>query len=90
MSNEKRFLLAVEGNDGAKLVMEFESEHFITGKMQAAEDLGVWCKRLTEKDLVSGDYEGAQLYDMTHHATSKIFFLEQWEHFLKKSNSNLT
>ena len=24
MSNEKRFLLAVEGNDGAKLVMELE------------------------------------------------------------------
>jgi len=72
------------------MVLEFESEHFISGKMKAADELGIWCKRLSDEDLISGDYESAKLYDMTHHATSKIFFLEQWQHFFKKTDGNLT
>jgi len=88
MANDERFLLAIEGKDGAKLVLQFESEHFISGKMKAAKDLGMWCKRLSEEDMKSGQYDDAHIYDMAHHATSKIFFLEQWLHIFKMTNSD--
>jgi len=27
---------------------------------------------------------------MAHHAASRIFFLEQWQHYFKKTNGKLT
>ncbi|GEM_PF-4829614 len=32
MSPPERFLLAFQGTDGKKIVLEFESEHYLTGK----------------------------------------------------------
>ncbi len=83
MSKPERFLLALMGNDDKKIVLEFESEHFLNGKLNAARDLKVWARRLTVEEFKSDEYKDAQHYDMKHPATSKIFFLEQWKNYLQ-------
>jgi hypothetical protein len=82
MSPLERFFLVLQGNDGKKIVLEFESEHFLSGKFKAAKDLGVWVRRLTAEEFESEDYRGVLHYDMRHHATSSIFHLEQWRNYL--------
>ncbi len=82
MTPPERFLLAFQGNDGKKNVLEFESEHYLTGKWNAAKNLGVWVRRLTAEKFESEEYRDVQHYDMRHSATSTIFYLEQWKNFL--------
>ena len=82
MSEPERFLLAFQGNDGKKMVLEFESEHYLSGKLKAAKDLNVWVKRLTVEEFQSDEYKDVQHYDMRHSGTSKIFYLEQWKNYL--------
>ena len=82
MSQVEQFLLAFQGNDNRKIVLEFESEHYLAGKLNAANDLGVWVRRLTLEELRSEEFRDVQVYDMRHDATSKIFHLEQWMHYL--------
>jgi hypothetical protein len=82
MSQSNPFLLAFEGNDSRKIVLEFESEKYLAGKLNAANDLGVWVRRLTLEELRSEDFRGVQVYDMRHDATRKIFHLEQWQNYL--------
>jgi len=65
-----------------KNVLEFESEHYLTGKWNAAKDLGVWVRRLTAEEFESEEFRGFQHYDMRHSPTSTIFHLEQWENYL--------
>jgi len=76
------FLLAFQGNDSRKIVLEFESEHYLKGKLTAANNLGVWVRRLTLEEFESDGYQGIRPYDMRHDATSRIFHLEQWMHYL--------
>ena len=76
------FLLAFQGNDSRKIVLEFESEHDLAGKLNEANDLGVWVRRLTLEELRSEDFRNVQVYDMRHDATRKIFHLEQWRNYL--------
>ena len=82
MSQSDSFLLAFQGNDSRKIVLEFESEHYLTGKLNAANDLGVWVRRLTLEELKSKEFRDVQVYDMRHEATGKIFHLEQWRNYL--------
>jgi hypothetical protein len=82
MSQSDPFLLAFQGNDSRKIVLEFESKYDLAGKLNAANDLGVWVRRLTLEELRSEDFRGVQVYDMRHDPTSKIFHLEQWMHYL--------
>ena len=86
MSLPERFLLAFQGTDGKKIVLEFESDHFLTGKWNAAKDLGVWVRRLTTEEFESEDFKEVQHYDMRHSATSSIFHLEQWKNYLKNED----
>ena len=82
MTQAERFLLVFQFYDGTKVVLEFESEHFLSGKLKAAKDLKVWVRRLTAEELNSEEYQGVQHYDMRDSGTSKIFFLEQWRNNL--------
>lgn len=82
MSSPESFLLALQGNDGKKIVLEFESEHYLNGKLNAANNLGIWVRRLTVEELQSEEYQDVQHYEMRHSATSKIFHLEQWQNYL--------
>lgn len=82
MSSPKYFLLAFQGNDGNKIVLDFESEHYLSGKLAAANNLGIWVRRLTAAELETEEFKEAQLFDMRHHVTSKIFHLEQWQNYL--------
>ena len=82
MSEAERFLLALQCIDGKKIVLEFESEHYLSGKLAAAENMKVWVHRLTAEELESDGYQGIRPYDMRHEATSRIFQLEQWMHYL--------
>lgn len=82
MSEPERFLLALQGNDGKKIILEFESEHFLTGKWNAAKDLKVWVRRLSAEEFESGEFEDVQHFDMRHSGTSTIFHLEQWMNYL--------
>ena len=66
MSPPERFLLVLQGTDEKKIVLEFESEHFLTGKWNAAKDLGVWVRRLTAEEFESDEYRGVLHYDMRH------------------------
>ena len=86
MSSPERFFLALQGNDGKKIVLEFESEHYLSGKLKAAKDLGVWVRRLTAEAFESEEYRGVLHYDMRHSGTSTIFHLEQWRNYLKNEN----
>ena len=80
MSLSEDFFLAFQGSDGKKIVLEFE--HYLNGKLTAANELGVWVRRLSAEELKAEAFRDAQLYDMWHHATSKIFHLEQWQNYL--------
>jgi len=82
MSQSDSYLLAFQGNDSRKIVLEFESEHYLSGKLNAANDLGVWVRRLTLEELRSEDFRDVQVFDMRHDATGKIFHLEQWQNYL--------
>ena len=82
MSPPERFFLVLQGNDGKKIVLEFESEHFLSGKFKAAKALGVWVRRLSAEEYESEEFKNVQHYDMRHPATSTIFHLEQWKHYL--------
>jgi hypothetical protein len=82
MSEPERFLLALQSIDGKKIVLEFESEHYLNGKKNAAQALKVWVRRLTAEEFESDGYQGIRPYDMRHDATSRIFHLEQWMHYL--------
>ena len=82
MSQTEQFLLALKGNDNRKIVLEFESEHYLSGKLNAANELGVWVRRLSSDEMQSEEFKDAQLYDMRHEATSTIFHLEQWRNYL--------
>jgi len=82
MAEAERFLLMFQFYDGTKVVLEFESEHYLSGKFQAAKDLNVWVRRLSSDALNSGEYNNIQHYDMRDTGTSKIFFLEQWRNNL--------
>jgi len=82
MSESGRFLLALKCIDGKKIVLEFESEHYLSGKLKAAKNMKVWVHRLTAEEFESEEYKGIQPYDMRHDATSRIFHLEQWMHYL--------
>ena len=82
MSPLERFLLAFQGTNGKKIVLEFESDHYLTGKWKAAKDFGVWVRRLTAEEFESGEFSDIQHYDMRHSPTSSIFHLEQWMNFL--------
>jgi len=76
------FLLAFKGKDGKMVVLEFESEHYLSGKLKAAKDLGLWVRRLTAEELEAKEFKDVELYDMRHQPTSKIFHLEQWRNYL--------
>ncbi len=78
MSYPEQFLLVFKFYDGTKVVLEFESEHYLSGKFKAAKDLKVWVRRLNAEEFDSEEYVGVQHYDMRDSGTSKIFFLEQW------------
>lgn len=82
MSPPERFLLAFQGTDGKKIVLEFESEHYLTGKWNAAKDLRLWVRRLTMEEFESEEFSDIQHFDMRHSATSSIFHLEQWLNYL--------
>jgi len=82
MSPPERFLLARQGLDRKRIVLEFESEHFLTEKWNAAKDLGVWVRRLTIEEYESEEFRAVQLYDMRHSIHTNIFHLEQWKHYL--------
>ena len=82
MAEPERFLLVFKFTDGNKLVLEFESEHFLSGKFQAAKELKVWVRRLTGEEFDSAEYANVRHYDMSDSGTSKIFFLEQWKNNL--------
>ena len=56
MSPPERFLLAFQGTDGKKMVLEFESEHYLTGKWNAAKDLRLWVRRLTMEEFESEEF----------------------------------
>jgi hypothetical protein len=92
MSSQEHFLLVFQGNDGKKIVLEFESEHYLNGKLAAAKELGVWVRRLSAEKLKAEEFKDAQFYDMRHHATTKIFHLEQWQNYLvsEKKQSSLS
>jgi hypothetical protein len=83
MSQAERFLLALQGKDGRKIVLEFESEHFLSGKLKAAQDLDVWVRRLSAENFSSDEYKDALHFDMRHSSHSAIFHLEQWKNYLK-------
>ena len=82
MSESDRYLLALQCIDARKIVLEFESEHYLNGKLAAAKNMEVWHQRLTAEELESEMYKGIRPYDMRHDPTSKIFQLEQWIHYL--------
>ena len=82
MSQIKSFFLALKGNDNRKIVLEFESEHYLNGKLAAAKNMEVWHQRLTAEELESEMYKDIRPFDMRHDPTSKIFHLEQWMHYL--------
>jgi hypothetical protein len=82
MPKSNSFLLAFQGKDNRKIVLEFESEHYLSGKLNAANELGMWVRRLTLEELRPEDFRDVQVYDMRHDATSKIFHLEQWRNYL--------
>lgn len=82
MAPPERYLLAFQFYDGTKFVLEFESEHYLNGKLQAARDMKVWHRRLSVEDLMLEEFAGAQHYDMRDTGTSKIFYLEQWRNSL--------
>ena len=82
MSEPERFLLALRGKDERKIVLEFESEHFLSGKLKAAQDMELWVRRLTAEELKSDGYQDAQHFDMRHSSHSSIFHLEQWRNYL--------
>jgi len=82
MTPPERYLLAFQFYDGTKFVLEFESEHYLNGKLEAAKELKVWARRLTLEEFLSEEYAGCQHYDMRDSGTSKIFYLEQWRNSL--------
>ena len=82
MAEAEQFLLVFQFYDGTKVVLEFESEHYLSGKFQAAKDLKVWVRRLSAEEFDTEEYYGVQHYDMRDSGTSKIFFLEQWRNNL--------
>lgn len=82
MSLPERFLLALQGNDGKKIILEFESEHYLNGKWNAAKDLKVWARRLSAEEFETAEFGDVQHYDMRDSGTSKIFHLEQWRNYL--------
>lgn len=82
MSSPECFLLALQGSDGQKIVLEFESEHYLNGKLNAANALGMWVRRLTVEDFQSEEYRDTKFYEMRHSATSRIFHLELWQNYL--------
>ncbi|MDH5763203.1 MAG: hypothetical protein OEZ51_09485 [Nitrospinota bacterium] len=89
MSQAERFLLALQGKDERKIVLEFESEHFLSGKLKAAQELDVWVRRLSAEGFASDEYKNALHFDMRHSSHSAIFHLEQWKNYLKmESNSS--
>jgi len=90
MSPPERFLLAFQGTDGKKIVLEFESEHYLTGKWNAAKDLRLWVRRLTTEEFESEEFSDIQHFDMRHSATSSIFHLEQWKNYLMNEDGDLS
>jgi hypothetical protein len=82
MSQVEQFLLAFQGNDNRKIVLEFESEHDLAETLNAANDLGVRVCRLTLEELRSEEFRDVRVYDMRHDATRMIFQLEQWRNYL--------
>ena len=82
MASPEFWLGAWQGSDGKKIVLEFESAHYLNGKLTAANALGVWVRRLTAEEFQSEEYRDVQHYEMRHPATSKIFHLEQWRNYL--------
>jgi len=82
MSKPERFLLALQCIDGKKIVLEFESAHYLSGKLAAAKNMKVWVHPLSIEEFESEEYQGIRPYDMRHDATCKIFHLEQWMHYL--------
>jgi hypothetical protein len=89
MSQTKSFLLALKGNDNRKIVLEFESEHYLSGKLNAANELGLWVRILSSEEMQSEEFKDVQIYDMKHEATSKIFYLEQWQNYLMPQDTEL-
>ncbi|MCH6579761.1 MAG: hypothetical protein IH802_05300 [Nitrospinae bacterium] len=88
MSPPERFLQAFQGTDGKKMVLEFESEHYLTGKWNAAKDLRLWVRRLTMEEFESEEFSDIQHFDMRHSATSSIFHLEQWLNYLMNEDGD--
>ena len=82
MSEPERFLLALQCIDGKKIVLEFESEHYLSGKLAAAKNMKVWVHRLTAEELEFFFFKQKTAYEMRHEVTSRIFHLEQWMHYL--------
>lgn len=82
---EQAHLLVLKSNDGTYTVLEFESDHFLTGKMEAAIKLGIWCQKIELEDLDREEYRNARFFDMRDPVVCKIFFLEQWTHFFQLS-----
>lgn len=76
MAEPERFLLALQGNDEKKFVLEFDSEHYLLGKFEAAKKMKLWVRRLTVEQFESEEYKSAKHYDMGHDVTTRIFYLE--------------
>jgi hypothetical protein len=82
MAEPERFLLALQCIDARKVVLEFDTEHYLAGKLEAAKNMKVWVRRVSAEELDSEEYQGLRPYDMGHEVTSRIFHLEQWMHYL--------
>ena len=86
MSSNEKVFLAFEGNDGFKVVLEFDSEQYMKGKLEAAKKLGLWCQQITLDEFLSNGYKGAHVYDMSHKGTAGVFHLDQWRNYLKSAD----
>ncbi len=87
-SDSKAFLLVLKSKDDAYTVLEFESDSFLKGKMEAASKLGIWCESLDNVEALDREeFQNAKFFDMRDPVVCKIFYLEQWTHFFQMSEN---
>ncbi len=87
-SDTKAYLLVLKSKDDTLTVLEFENDQFLTGKLEAATKLGIWCERLAcVDDLDREEFKDAKFFDMRDPVVCKIFYLEQWTHFFQQAES---
>lgn len=87
MTDSKRYLLALKRKDDSITILEFESQHYLNGKWEAAQELGLWAMIPSDEDLDSKEFEDARFFDMRDPVACKIFYLDQWIHILQKKSA---